>query len=227
MLQTPWHLRTPTHQQRRRYHQLVELHQLTTAWIQELQEKSERPSHFLDRGLNPSLTRDLWMLEALDEKAFDQLLDDTQPEDVLNRLEQMIWQVQTYTYRKFSDQTQSDGKSILASVLEQISWKRGRENAARKWAGLSNEARADLRELVPTLMDQPFGRFLVIRNTRSEAWIELLDCAHKKLTAEAGTSANELCHLHQQWIRGYMYELNPRLHIDTHLKTCQLRWSLE
>jgi hypothetical protein len=233
---TPWHQRLATHSHHRRFEYLVELHRLTETWLRELQ--AARPAHSLDRGLGPEIARNLWMLENPSERGFEALLDDTSAEDVLSRLERTIWAAQAYTLAQLLERTEPSERSVLDSILEQISWKLGRAYAERRWSELPEESRNSLKALLLTFGDSPFGAapfgsahegrsYLVLRATEKEAQIELHHCPHQSGYSEVKRIADELCAIHHHWTRGFAYGLHHKLQVSRLERThrCGQRWT--
>jgi hypothetical protein len=143
---------------------------------------------------------------------------------VLSRLERTIWAAQAYTLSQLLERTSESERSVLDSILEQISWKLGRNFAERKWLQLSDETRQKLPRLLLAFADTPFGSapfsaansgqsFLVLRATEREAQIELHHCPHQSPFNEVLRIANELCAVHHHWTRGFAYGLHHRLQV--------------
>jgi hypothetical protein len=164
------------------------------------------------------------MLENPSERGLEALLDDTSVEDVLARLERTIWAAQAYTLSQLLERTPAEERSVLDSILEQISWRLGRNFSERRWAKLSEDSRKNLRRLLLAFGDTPFGSvpfgsaneghsFLLLRATEHEAKIELHHCPHQSSYSEVLTIADELCAIHHHWIRGFAYGLHNRLQV--------------
>src|SRR6185295_4231992 len=129
----PWHERTAGAKHHQWFNRLVSLHELTQAWLKELQ--IERPQHVISRGLKPQVSQNLWMLDFLARGGpkIDSLLDDSAPEDILGRLEHTVWSVQAWTLMSCTEKAQSDARQALESILEQSSWKLGRRTGEAAW----------------------------------------------------------------------------------------------
>jgi hypothetical protein len=230
-----WNDREASYPHHFRFEQLLELHHLTEAWIDALRQAgADRPSHALDRGLSREITDQLWMLGSLDPRGLESLLDDTSPEDVLGRLERTVWSVQSYTLAKLLERTHDEETRVLRSVLEQTSWKSGRNCAEKRWGILRPATRRSMRRLVLTLNDTPFGGspdcsgFLMTRVTDHEARFDLLRCAHQSSHNEVRLVADELCAFHSHWLKGFAYGLNPAVQVETARENgrCRNRWVL-
>ncbi|MCM2279524.1 MAG: hypothetical protein NDJ89_15720 [Oligoflexia bacterium] len=234
MREYTWNSRAADHHHHRRFKKLIGLHELTMAWVREL--RIERAPHLLARGLSPDVADQLWVLDALDaDSRLDPLLDDTAPEDVLGRLERTVWSVQAYTLSRLIEKTSLAEQPALEGALEQASWKLGRRVAEIRWKELPEEARADLRALVPAasgapFLDVPEGEGLLVKRAlRGEAAFEFLACPHRRSQfPDVASIASELCALHAQWLRGFAYGLNHRISAENAPSgaRCGQRWRL-
>lgn len=215
--EVPWHLRHPLHSHYRQYERLKELHLMTSAWIQEVQ--THRPSHALPRGISNEITKDLWMLNSPAENSLDALIDDSTPEEVLLRLERTIIAVQAYTLNELIDRSkQTTDRQILDSVLEQRSWKLGKDCAEKKWSGISAQSTQDVGKVMVAYQDSCWygpAAFLNQRNTHFESSHELLACPHRSRFNEVHGVVNELCDVYAHWARGFAYGLNPHITVET------------
>jgi hypothetical protein len=157
----PWHDRRVLHSHEQWFKSLVGLHELTSAWLRELQ--MGRPTHVISRGVNPEVAENLWMLDSLSKTSLEDLLDDTLPEDTLGRLEHTIWAVQAWTLIALFERSTTElpeisrvQKESLKSILEQVAWKQGKLAAETEfpdcasYAHPTSRARRDLRELLET-----------------------------------------------------------------------------
>jgi hypothetical protein len=235
-----WDTREIDYEHYRRFDQLLELHKLTQAWIGELNSVGkDRASHALDRGLSRELTDRLFMLDSLGRGGLSALVDDTSTTDVLIRLERTAWSLQAYTLAKLEERTQDpESSASLRSVLEQTSWKLGRDYANKRWPELRDATRRNISQLILTLNDTPFGNgpthsthLLPIRVTEQEACFEMLQCPHQQAFNEVSAVADALCNLHSHWLKGFAYGLNPAITVDATLRTngegrCRHRWHL-
>ncbi|MDR3608709.1 MAG: hypothetical protein P4M08_15200 [Oligoflexia bacterium] len=235
-----WNSRTIHYEHEHQFEKILQLHRLTEAWVDALKEVTEeRPSHFLNRGLSRDMADALWRLESLSQERLEDLLDDTSTDDVLSRLDHTVWSVQAYTLAKLLERANSSAP--LKSVLEQTSWKLGRNCAEKRWSELNPLSRKNVAELVLALNDTPFGNdgVLMIRITAREAHFEMLRCAHQQSSNEVRSVADALCGLHAHWLKGFAYGLNPAVGVETiHCTTssnlesgsgptrCHCRWTL-
>jgi hypothetical protein len=230
MREYPWHLRLPTTEHYQRFKNLVQLHELTTGWLQEIQ--SDKPSYGLSRGYSKEVSENLWMLDSLSNIELDALLDDTSPSDTLNRLEHTIWAVQSWTVSSLNSRSNAPSQKSLESVLEQISWKQGKECCESRWKTLVESGPLDPREILLALNDSPFSGyphsngFLIKRAISTEVQIELRTCPHQIQFQETRPVADRLCRFHAQWMRGFAYALNSQLSVEHVVKTprCTQRW---
>jgi hypothetical protein len=231
MRENPWHLRLPTTEHHQWFKNLVDLHELTTSWLKEVQ--TDRPSHFLTRGLSTEVTENLWMLDSLSNTPMEKLLDDTQPQDMLGRLEQTVWAFQSWTLTQlYGKTTPSSTRNALDSMLEQASWKLGRSCVEARWRELAQTGNQDLRDILLALNDSPFSGypkgegFLVRRAIAKEIQIELRCCPHQVQYQEVKPVADRLCRLHSHWMRGFAYALNNRVSVEHLVQSprCVQRW---
>jgi hypothetical protein len=208
--------------------------------------------------LSDEVSGTLWMLERLtgatevatpggappevrvgedDAAGLEALLDDTSPDDLLGRLERAIWTVQAWTLSALLERAAKTDHSALRNQLEHLSWKAGRDCARRRWSTLPEPARGDARGVLAALADAPpFGRpdvpaLLPERAVADEVRFELRVCPHLLSFGElgsAGAPLDELCALQAQWIRGFVYELQPALRVDHRIgvdgRRCAQHW---
>jgi len=233
MREHPWHLPSSTTKHTIWFRNLADFHELTLAWLKELQ--IERAPHLLPRTHAVIPTQDLWMLDSLVETKMDTFLDDTTPSDMLGRLEHTVWTVQGWTLLSLMERAGPAESQSLLNVLESTAWKLGRKVGQRRWEGLADSGKQDLRSLVLALADSPFfggtrswDGILVRRATASEMLIELHRCPHHASQPEVLACADPLCQLHTHWIRGFIYSLNSevRIEIQKQEPRCVQRWIL-
>jgi hypothetical protein len=218
MREHPWHLRRATTRHYQWFRNLLDFHGLTNAWLKDLE--IDRPPHLLSRGINKQVAENLWMVDLLPERDLETLLDDTYPDDTLGRLEQAIWAVQAFTLSSLLDRaSDATRKGAMMSILEQSSWKHGRECAKSRWPALVGRLDEDLRKIFQSLQDSPMSHyphgsaFLLRRAIKAELQVELRACPHRSSFAEVRPVASELCRLHFHWMRGFAYALNSRVSI--------------
>ncbi len=221
------------------YQRLIGLHQLTLHWLQE--SKIDRPAHFLDRTpagvLSEGMKEMVGLLEgfAIAEgqgQKLPDLLDDTAPEDLLGRMENLIFVVQAATVAGFLERPE------MRNVLEQAAWRCGRQYAQKVWQGVETLNRDDLLRVVmahsqsPLFPRVPKDPFVVQRASSGEVRLELRSCPHQSPYAEVKAAADLLCPMHHQWTRGFAYELNARIEVEAGVTSgpppsrCTQRWSL-
>jgi predicted ArsR family transcriptional regulator len=165
------------------------------------------------------------------DATLEQFLDDTAPEDVLGRLNHVVWAVQAGTLGIILNSTDSPE---FMDLLEESSWKLGRSCVETRWSALTQKGSQDLRDIVLALQDSPLSGYpfmngyLVKRATHKEIQIELESCPHRSQFAELQPVAASLCNLHSHWIRGYTSGLNSKIKV-THEqgpRKCLQRWTL-
>ena len=233
-MRSQWHIRQTSPEHDQWYQNLVALNELTTHWLMELQ--ATRPSYVMTRGLSLKGFGNILILDSLHEKKLEDFLDDTQPEDMLGRLEETIWEVQSRTLATLLEKASASSHQALISHLEQVSWKQGRACAESRWKNLPALGLKSLGETLLALHHSPLlgyphrRGYLIKRAVDAEIEIELRSCPHqiRSQYPEIEPIADPLCLLHFQWIRGYAYALNTRTHIEYLAGTprCKLRWSL-
>ena len=230
MRDNPWHVRLANTEQHQWYRNLVDLHELTDSWLKEIQ--TDRPAYLLTRGLSSEITENLWMLESISKVELEQLMDDTQIEDMLGRLEHTIWAVQSWTLNTLLGRATPGTKDALDSLLDQISWKLGQTCVGTRWKKFANQKQQDLRDILLCLKDSPFAGypkgegFLIKRAISTEVQIELRHCPHQIQYQEVKPVVDRLCRLHTQWMRGFAYELNSRVSVEHVVQSprCIQRW---
>jgi hypothetical protein len=198
---------------------------MTQGWIEEA--TSVKEAHQLERAPSPQMIDDLKLLDALPDARLDTLLDDTDPSDLLSRLEYSVWAMQAWTYTSLTGMisgAETGAKEKLNSVLEQAVWKQGRAAAEKRWHHAEKQTRGnfseDLRSLFLTLIDSPIASnlgedaFLLRRGLGRELEFEFRACPHHSRFPEVIPVADELCFFHSAWIRGYVYGLNHQVQIE-------------
>lgn len=233
MRENPWHLRIPTAENSQWFSNLVDLHEITTSWVKEL--LSEKPSYVLTRGIDKEVSESLWMLDSFTQTDLGHFMDDTQPTDVLARLEHTIWAVQAWTVDNLEKNSPVTQKSSLESLLTQICWRKGKECAENRWKALIKKGiTIPLQNILLALNHSPFSGypyrsgFLIRRATQREIEIELTLCPHQIHYREVSPCADILCRLHSQWMRGFAYGLNSQVSMEYRTQTprCIQRWFL-
>ncbi len=230
MRANPWHLRLPTIENYQWYKNLVDQHELTECWLKEVQ--NDRPSHLLTRGLSSEITENLWMLESISKIELHQMIDDTQVEDMLGRLEHTIWAVQSWTLNALISHSTSATRNALDALLDQLSWKMGKISVESRWKKHTTQKQQDLRQILLCLKDSPFSGyphvdgFLIKRASEKEVQIELRACPHQIHYRETKPIADRLCRLHTQWMKGFAYGLNSRISVEHVIQSprCIQKW---
>ena len=224
---TPWTERRISVTHRKWFESLIELHQLTLDWLSEL--KIDRPSHFLSRKPDQKISEELRGLFGLLEsfavtpttsEYLTALLDDTQPEDLLARLENLVHVVRAATLSGIREETPEKDWPDMRGLLQQIAWRAGRKSAQIRWSKSPSFDRQDLRQAFEALKLAPIFPFsmqkpiLAQRALPDELRIELLLCPHRSPFAETRAIADDLCPIDGQWIRGFAYEINSAAQIQ-------------
>ena len=231
-LETPWHLRQPRPEHEHWFKNLVDLHETTLHWIQDLKETA--PSYSLTRGFDDTVIKHLWILESLGSSQLGQFLDGHQPEELLMELEKAVWTFHSWTVSRILAKNINPNITSLKNLLEQSSWKSGRQMGEARWAKTKNLGRFDLASIYFALQDSPLAHYprsrthLIRRATVNQVELELKSCPHQIGFPEIKENSDLLCQLHAQWCRGFVYSLNPRVTIEheTHPLRCTQKWIL-
>jgi hypothetical protein len=231
----PWHIRVATLEHQVRFRKLADFQDLTHAWLADLQV--DRSTHFMDRGTNPEISKNLWLLDSLAHRDPGSLLEDSYPDEMLSRLCEMVYAVQAWTLQSLLDRTPANDRAALISILEQSSWKTGRsfsEKIAQKGTLNPTLSRSELLIRLACAPIFPLAgtdNFLVRRSTSLKVQVELQSCPHQLEYDEIHGHKDLLCRLHYHWARGFSYALNPELIIDYHpaksispSARCRLEW---
>ncbi len=217
MLQSAWHERIPVLEEERRYENLLSLHYLTCAWTDLLSAAEPKEDYRLERFVPPELTQDLWLLEKL---RFDRLppdleriVDETSVSETLDHLEKFFWTIQLALLNNVGRSTEDPTQSqLIFGRLETASFAEGRKRAKDRWGELLPLKKASLAWI--PLKHGPFGEWILLRSSSHD--LELLWKGAPLVRAEVTPfmQANRLQMLHQEWVRGFIYGLNPELKVD-------------
>jgi hypothetical protein len=235
MLGSAWHQRQTFYEQERRFSQLALLNEITLEWFQVL--KMSPLAHPFEGVLSSPTIADIQSLHSLLGLSLADFLDDTCAEEILTRLDHHVWKVQTSTLQALIKKTPVTHQPILENTLEQATWRLGRRMAEQTAKSIADHTRNDLRVLFRICFESPFfpmgqSGVLIKRAIPNEVQLELRYCPHQKMSPEMKTVADSLCRIHSQWFRGYIYELNPRISIETKIgnlnegKRCEHGWQL-
>jgi hypothetical protein len=224
---TPWNRREATLSDRRWFEALIEIHRLTLEGLNAF--RLEPPAHLLSRHPETSnrepfqgLARALETL-ALGNASPDQLidlLDDTQPVDLLSRLEQVVHEFRAAALTTIRESAPDNRWAENRALLEQLSWNAGKRWGESHWRESQALSPLDLRptlqafRLAPIFPFLPRRPLLVQRELAREARFELLQCPHASPLAEVRALADDLCALDSHWARGFLYALNPQAQIE-------------
>lgn len=234
-----WHRRVPTAEDRQRFKNIASIHAVTRSWLNEI--TPERQTHALSRIEAPGIQENLWLLEGLSDThspaALDTLLDDSSPNELLDRMERTAWIVQAWTLSSLFEKTPAGEKPALMNILAQSSWKCGRECAQQRWSRFPVKDRGDLRALLTAFLDSPICQtpskksLLVQRVTRESCQVDLLSCPHTSQYPEVKSLCDSLCELQSHWMRGFLYALNTQVHVDYQpgekQTRCSHHWTLK
>src|SRR5687767_9404239 len=106
---TPWHLRQPTIEHYKWFENLTELHQLTLSWLDDLNLDQKSFPHQLKRAMSPGVWQSFDILEDINTvqvpKTLDDVLDQSSPEELLLRLQHIVWAIQGWSLKKILAKT--------------------------------------------------------------------------------------------------------------------------
>ena len=235
-----WHTRVPTNEQYQRFRNILDVHNLTRNWLSEIEANQTRQTHLLPRVQVPGVEENIWMLEKLSANYsasnLDSLLDESQPRELLDRLERTVWVTQSWTYREIMEKTPESERSAMLNLLEQSSWKSGRASSVERWRDLPDASRQNLRSVLAAFLQTHISGFplrdsvLIRRSTYETCEFELLNCPHQSPFPEVRMAEGPLCFLHYHWLRGFAYELNTTVMSEYQPsekeQRCLQRWRL-
>lgn len=215
---TRWHLRHVLHEDTRAFDRILEFHELTRTWLAatggEALETYLKP---LERGMSPELKQAFLVLA---HKNLNLGLEADAPRELLVRLEHVTWAAQAWTLKRLLEKSTVGHLPILKNQLNLATWKLGREAFQKHWPHLPAKDRGDLRVLLAALQDTWVGGtwshppFLTRRAQPFEVDVEWLRCPHNAGFIEAEAVRDDLCSLHREWIRGFLYEGHPQAVLD-------------
>tara|TARA_Y100000590_G_scaffold461972_1_gene624907 strand:+ start:3372 stop:4160 length:789 start_codon:yes stop_codon:yes gene_type:complete len=247
MREQPWNQRRGSHYHYQWYRNLLELHTLTNRWLEALHIDPKGRAHQIKRVTAPQLHDMIEILEHItlrsvkpDLKIF---LNDKDPSELLAQLDHTVWIIQSWTYMNLLERTPQKEKDAVRNILEQASWKAGRQSAHDLWGEADDELKKNLRGILLTFQEGPLSGapkkkgYLIKRVIENELQLELLHCPHQIPYYEVRPVADELCDLHCHWTRGFAYALNTQIVIDYkpldrtqetgYPQYCHLHWSLK
>ena len=219
MKESPWHLRLPTTEHYQWFRNIMELHQLTQTWQRKLQIIPSCVGNQFE-GVDEALQQ----LEPHSEFNLENILDDSQIEELLNQYHYSVWLYQALSVKQIGEKE--------FPLLKEISWSLGKLCAEKRWAKLPKKHALPLRKALFALQDSPLSgyphreAFLIKRSIDSELQIELKHCPHQSVIPEVKSVADLLCTYHSQWMQGFAAALNPKIQIEHQHRTprCLQRW---
>ena len=219
MREHPWHTRRPTAEHFERFKNVIDAHGITTGWLSDLapeqSKQSETESHVLRRAMAPGIHQKMKTLEEFTQRTvtggLEGLLDESYPDEVLERMENAVWTVQAWLLKSVLEKTEKSERPATRNLLEQSSWKSGRSCALKRWPQFPKKAKEDLRGICNALQGSPMKGFLIRRATAWDLQLELMACPHSNLRTEVKEMAHELCSLHAHWMRGFIYAFNTTI----------------
>jgi hypothetical protein len=221
-----WNTRAPKLEDERRYQHLIEIHQLTQTWLNELAPKSPAAateSHRLERFIPPNLVQNLWLLEKvrLDQLApqLESVIDATTVTEFLSHLEEDIWLVQMAVIDNALKNT-SDPAG-LTNLLEQTSWQYGKTIAEKNWPFFeANQKKLEEWNAISffkALHASPLAGahdFLIERQIPLECSFFWVKSPLARPSLKLNPQVFVLCQLYHQFLRGFFYGLSRSLTVE-------------
>lgn len=223
-----WNARLASTQHFRWYRNLSDIHALTRSWLTEDESKSAFPAQSLPFPETAAMLAGLDSQAAeSDDSRLNRILDDTNPDDTLGRLDLVVNTVQATTAARAGS----------TEALREASEKSGAAYGVLRWRDADEGVRGNLRGILSLMDGAPLfgqGSFLVHRSTVHELSTELLRCPHTSSIREVQAQADRLCELHSCWLRGYLKSLNPSIQLeykardsgDSKSQRCLMKWAL-
>lgn len=205
-LEGGWNERPSSFEQERRFRRLTTLHTLTDAWIQAISPE-EQASYRMVRMERMTLNQNLWLFEKarLDSLPLrlDQLVGAMEVDEFLDELKDTIWIIQASTIENALSQG-SDPEEI-ASVLQQSSWKHGRDHAESIWGKDGQMSRDSAFE---ALMESHFydpRAFWLERKSDHEISFIWRKSPYQLGILKTSSVLPLLGSIHEHWIKGFIY----------------------
>lgn len=216
--ENPWHDRQPISAHTSWFEDLRWQLRLCQSWISTLSDKS--PSLSRIRSLETQCA------EINHPGGLPALLDDTQADDVLARLEFSIFDLQLILVKSVTEH----------QIWADAAWRLGRECALDRYRVGSIDFR-DLRVLLHAFQDHPLyggpnrSLYLPQRTLARETKIGLLRCPHQNSRSGDSSDADILCELHSHLSRGFLQALQTGVFVEykqgSKTEHCSLHWHLE
>lgn len=221
----PWHLQTPKHEHYQWFANLLDLHEITLSWLINFDLDPYTFPQSLKKSMSPGSWKQFDALEELQRNPemsrLPELIDTHEPQQFLQRLEHTVWALQAWTLKKIFSNGSKAEKSVLKNKLSHLSWKEGRTCFEKRWSSLVTEERSNLSSLLECFNHSPLSSsqnpvpFFVKRLTQSEAKITLTCAPFIVPYPEVESVYEDLCTLYCDWMRGFIYEANTLIHIQT------------
>lgn len=221
MNESTWNRPLPLSHHQRIFSNLIDLHRITRDWLRALGIEGPAKPHEIQRVFSPEIKSRFMKLDSLmddaENRALEHLIPETSVESFLTRLHYTVWAVQGWTLQNLFEKTDEPERPALLNLLEQSSWKTGRQIASRKWQDTASNFAQAMPNVVSAIKEAPLMHsdmgqgFIVERLTSTSVSLSWLKCPHTLTVMETQSVVETLCHLHHQVIRGYLYALNPAL----------------
>jgi predicted RNase H-like HicB family nuclease len=211
-----WNERPSTFEQERRFRRLTALHTLTDAWIHAIHPEEES-SYRIARMERVTLNQNLWLFEKSRLDALplrlEHLVGAMEIDAFLDELRDTIWIIQASTIENVLSQREDPAE--IATVLQQASWKHGRDYAESIWGtdgGMSRESAFDA--LMQSHIYEPQSFWLERKSTQEISFL------WKKSPYQIGIlkTSTALSHLgatHEHWIKGFIYGVSRQTRVIT------------
>jgi hypothetical protein len=209
-----WNERPSTFEQERRFRRLTALHTLTDAWIHEIHPEEES-SYRIARMERVTLNQNLWMYEKsrLDELPLrlEQLVGAMGIDEFLDELRDTIWIIQASTMENALSQGADPAE--ISTVMQQASWKHGRDYSESIWGTEGRMSRESAFEaLIQSNFYEPQAFWLERKSNQEISFL------WRKSPYQIGilrTSAvlPHLSSAHEHWIKGFIYGVSRQTRV--------------
>jgi hypothetical protein len=209
-----WNERPSSFEQERRFRRLTALHTLTDAWIHAISPE-EQSSYRLARMERMTLNQNLWLYEKTRLDALplrlDQLVGAMTLDEFLDELKDTIWIIQAATIENVL--SQGSDPAEIASVLQQSSWKHGRDHAESIWGTDGRMSRDSAFEaLMESHIYDPHA-FWLERKSEHEISFIWKKSPHQLGILKTSSGLPLLGATHEHWIKGFIYGVSRQTRV--------------
>jgi len=217
-----WNIREPSPADQKKYKNLYDLFQITEEWLDAIEN-----SKYLF-SLHPQIKKQIFSLNEWIKKNLNYSLKDQigalTPTDYINEFFSNIWNSQAWTLKLLLKETIDDDKATTLNQLIHLAWRAGFKNFKKgphkhkiePSKNPSPKSKRTLQDVLTLLNDSAIANynaektFLIKKERSNEIHAYFLSCPHQINIAPVQESANELCNIHFQWLKGFLYALDPR-----------------